>query len=378
MSTNHKPQGGAMISRHTSNIAGRRRLNVPTSVLFRAPLVLTWILLGIAPAEAASFDCNKAATPVEKLICADPVLSDLDKKLAEAYQRVLDAATDKNSVRRQQHNWLTEQRDVCEKNFGGDGGVGDGAICVLVAYEKRLTELTGKDPDGKFPYWWMRNGHEDPLCQTLYKELRKHRPQDIGSCTGSVALALPGMKEMDGWKELDPREHKELYKKILQYQALGAATYFGTMPTTTQGYSEYVKQKTISDENLEKRYQSFIAVGGRMRVKTLQLMRHPGLYPTSITYEQPQTLLEFRTKWYRTDCPKSPSLNEAVETFYVTADLSGPDPGILDGERATASRAGLTTYKGVVYMMHAGSRAVTLYRDRGNGVLWPTCKIERR
>ncbi len=230
--------------------------------------------------------------------------------------------------------------------------------------------------------WWMREGKGDQLCETLYKELQKYRPEDLGSCTGSVALALPGMKEMDGWKELDPREHKELFKKILQYQALGVEAYFGKWPEDAElrrGARENAKQKTISDEFLEKRHQEFVSGGGRMRVKTLQLFRHP-LHRPDITYEQPQTLLELR--YYKPTtmvCPKAPSLNDPVRTFFITANLSGPDPEILDGERSHAEVAQLVLYKNTTYLMATGPvGGVTLYRESNYQDLKRTCEIQRR
>ncbi|WP_160296756.1 hypothetical protein [Sphingomonas sp. ERG5] len=42
------------------------------------------LLIGTAPAGAASFDCAKASTRVEKLVCSDPQLSRLDERLAAA------------------------------------------------------------------------------------------------------------------------------------------------------------------------------------------------------------------------------------------------------------------------------------------------------
>jgi uncharacterized protein len=42
--------------------------------------------LTLLPAtQAASFDCNKAATPIEKAICADPALSHADDVMALVY-----------------------------------------------------------------------------------------------------------------------------------------------------------------------------------------------------------------------------------------------------------------------------------------------------
>ncbi|MFL9875076.1 lysozyme inhibitor LprI family protein [Paraburkholderia megapolitana] len=37
-------------------------------------------------ADAASFDCKRAATPVEQAICADSALGDVDSQLAEIYK----------------------------------------------------------------------------------------------------------------------------------------------------------------------------------------------------------------------------------------------------------------------------------------------------
>ncbi len=45
-------------------------------------------------ANSASFDCNKAATWVEKTVCDSPELSKLDDTMAKKYKINLDAAPD--------------------------------------------------------------------------------------------------------------------------------------------------------------------------------------------------------------------------------------------------------------------------------------------
>ncbi len=45
------------------------------------------LCLVIGQLQAASFDCGKAGTKVEKLICADAELSKLDEKLLETTGR---------------------------------------------------------------------------------------------------------------------------------------------------------------------------------------------------------------------------------------------------------------------------------------------------
>jgi uncharacterized protein YecT (DUF1311 family) len=54
-----------------------------------AALAALLLLAVAAPATAASFDCAKARTKVEKLICKDPQLSRQDEDLAKAYGEAL-------------------------------------------------------------------------------------------------------------------------------------------------------------------------------------------------------------------------------------------------------------------------------------------------
>lgn len=61
----------------------------------------------IAPmASAASFNCAKAASPAEKLICGDAGLSKLDEDLNAAYARAVARVGDKALMRSWQRAWL--------------------------------------------------------------------------------------------------------------------------------------------------------------------------------------------------------------------------------------------------------------------------------
>ncbi len=75
-----------------------------------------WLFLVLcAPlAHAASFDCSKATTPVEKAICSDPHLSALDDQLNKAYQAALAKAGEADVVvRHDQRAWLSDLQDTC-------------------------------------------------------------------------------------------------------------------------------------------------------------------------------------------------------------------------------------------------------------------------
>lgn len=97
---------------------------------FSAKLLLAIaILLKPLVVHAASFDCTKATSRVEKLICADDVLSKLDDELATAFRTASDVADAAHQVRREQSQWLAS-RNAC----------GDRA-CIKSAYDRRLADL---------------------------------------------------------------------------------------------------------------------------------------------------------------------------------------------------------------------------------------------
>lgn len=78
-------------------------------------------------AFSASFDCKRATSKVDKLICGSPQLGKLDVDLAEIYK---EASQKDASIRQEQVAWL-RQRNQC-----GD------VKCLESAYEERIDELT--------------------------------------------------------------------------------------------------------------------------------------------------------------------------------------------------------------------------------------------
>ena len=81
-------------------------------------------------AQSASFDCGKAASNVEKLICGNAELSKLDENLNNAYLRVIARSDVKQKAIDSQRQWLKNERNVCRSTE-----------CIKIAYEKRISEL---------------------------------------------------------------------------------------------------------------------------------------------------------------------------------------------------------------------------------------------
>jgi uncharacterized protein len=80
-----------------------------------AALVLAALFAPVA-AHAASFDCARAASAIEKRICADPQLSSDDERVAVEYRRALAAAPLPFAVRDDQRRWIADVRDKAVTN----------------------------------------------------------------------------------------------------------------------------------------------------------------------------------------------------------------------------------------------------------------------
>jgi uncharacterized protein len=78
-----------------------------------------------------SFDCAKASTGQERLICDSRELSALDVKLSVTFRQALEAASDKNTLRDSQRNWRKFQRDSCFD-----------VQCIARSYEARIADIS--------------------------------------------------------------------------------------------------------------------------------------------------------------------------------------------------------------------------------------------
>ena len=89
------------------------QLNIVPSVV-----VAAFLLMAALPASAASFDCAKAVAPVDKAICADRTLGQLDVDIATAYSAAGAGLDDAMRARlhRSQREWLAH-REAARKEL---------------------------------------------------------------------------------------------------------------------------------------------------------------------------------------------------------------------------------------------------------------------
>ena len=110
-------------------------------------VVLLAVILAAHGAEAASFDCQKAATVTEHAICASPALSSLDERAVTAYAdtaQLLGLSDDPDyrdpvaGLLLKGHTDWSAARDRCA---GASG-------CLMTQYLRRIAVL-GFHPDGQ-------------------------------------------------------------------------------------------------------------------------------------------------------------------------------------------------------------------------------------
>jgi uncharacterized protein len=92
-------------------------------------LALTAILTASAT-HAASFDCTKATTMVEKAICSDAELSKLDEQLMAKYKDALSSAPNAANLKNDQKSWLVNTRNKCQDT-----------ACLNRVYTERIAVL---------------------------------------------------------------------------------------------------------------------------------------------------------------------------------------------------------------------------------------------
>lgn len=115
---------------------------------------------------AASFDCKKATTLVEKAVCANPKLSKLDDALGKAYTQALSRVNDKASLQAEQKDWLAKIRNPCRTEH-----------CIQEVYQIRLAELTADT---------------QPIQSTIFGEYQRYYQGKLDEHTATLNITALG------------------------------------------------------------------------------------------------------------------------------------------------------------------------------------------
>lgn len=164
-------------------------------------LVLPCCLMLTSPTQAAGFDCTKAASKVEKLICADAMLSAIDGELADIYRIAtykVDQQNEKKieNIRQAQKRWL-KVRNGCHD-----------ADCLKTAYLQRIHELADTLAQTAHYRYQLKESHDKELCAHMtqvfnqsfrtpwYKSWLKSEPNPVlfGKPYDQIFARLPGVE----------------------------------------------------------------------------------------------------------------------------------------------------------------------------------------
>jgi uncharacterized protein len=101
-------------------------------------------------AQAQSFDCGKASTPVELAICRNPDLGRLDQKLEDAFRKQLAATPEqRQTLLAGERAWVAQRDARCVKGAAGKATLDD---CLANAYRDRISAVQvagqGSGPTG--------------------------------------------------------------------------------------------------------------------------------------------------------------------------------------------------------------------------------------
>jgi uncharacterized protein len=186
-------------------------------------IVLGWIVLSCA-VNAASFDCAKAGTKVEHLICDNPELSKLDDELSAQYKLALQDHTRAGATKFSQRQWLQERNHCSTAVYSIEA-------CLRSTYLGRIEHLQGAAsaamqpstttnadqskivagdtheeasvsnlPKGKFVV--VQAKYPYSVCERFNDNLNQFRNLDFDQCNSRLSEKFPEFSRPYTWKEI--------------------------------------------------------------------------------------------------------------------------------------------------------------------------------
>jgi len=184
--------------------------------------------------HAANFDCGKATSKVEKIICSDGELSKLDESLNKAYLEALQRPDIKDRTIESQRRWLKNERNVCQN-----------AECIKKAYKARIKELEFLSSYVTVYSW---NGDPvvdlarfEPMPEPLKAILAMYALQIGSYCKGSSGNLECALTSSLG---LGPQCSKEQISLVRKWFRNG-------IPRMDEGYGEWAYKEAQKPGSLE-------------------------------------------------------------------------------------------------------------------------------
>ncbi len=188
--------------------------------------LLLLALLIASSVQAASFDCTKATTKIERMICGDAELSKLDEELNAAYKS---AAQDNSqgTARREQKEWL-KRRNSCED-----------VTCLRDAYQARIAQLTlGENVR-------ITKGADNPICVKVKNGYVHHIDFNLMHALRPDPAARQVYEEGLARADVDNNGHLENVVRVQGYSGPYETSYFVTTDDSRTRILETPLNKTL-------------------------------------------------------------------------------------------------------------------------------------
>jgi uncharacterized protein len=165
-------------------------------------LIVLGALLAPVAGFTASFDCRKAVNAVEKMVCADAKLSQMDDDLGALYAGAMELAADKDARAKlldSQRTWLRDRNRCADSD------------CVLAAYGSRYAALRAGGPAHSYrriaPTRELGIVEDPRLCERFIANLRAAHAEVAPNCELRIAPRYAKYFSLPQWEELDPWQH---------------------------------------------------------------------------------------------------------------------------------------------------------------------------
>ena len=100
------------------------------SKLLSRSLIATLLIGASSAVSAASFGCNEAESFIEKVICTNSFLAELDARMGTAYATLADVTRTPGTLTQEQRSWERLVRDRCKTDE-----------CLVRVYYRRIAHL---------------------------------------------------------------------------------------------------------------------------------------------------------------------------------------------------------------------------------------------
>jgi uncharacterized protein YecT (DUF1311 family) len=325
-------------------------------------LLISIALFGLfsTQATAASFDCKKAATWLEKTVCSNPELSKLDDEMAKAYSNALKSLSPEGQkeTKEYQKKWLKEISSYSKAKqtlkFDDNDKYLKSEYVLKLAYEKRIRSLQQtliKFPGRIFRYVHVDYSETDKFCNyefaakyLVYPQIENQRDENEKLWNERIFKdAHHDIKLVDKCDDTHDVydvifSNKRSISLQHSYYSYAHGTPHGFQSTTSFCWLLEAKRKLEASDLFDNK------TGWR---KKLTALAHPKLkkqlVANGVTYEvEPSTLMEIVTSsdaWMILKDGLGIQFNEwsfgnRVNTILITIDWKTLDPYLSKNGRS--------------------------------------------